>query len=374
MPADTHIQITDDGRVFGYVTHWSRCLLDGSQECWTPPSSPSKYALAHCGDTVAQDGSTVKTANLGGDAGHAPGTNGTTAATRWYQDTSTQLARVRYGEDENGIWFAGALWPDVSDLDIAHLRANGISGDWRWISDEGNYDFIGACMVPIPGLPLYRAASAGDHPNILGSTVVSECSDCDKQVIVTAKTASVSFTTIELSESIGTAFQAILLVEGTPTSDGRLIEQGAATWRTPPLSLMLQTETQGGHDGAVIAGRIDRIWRDGNNIMAAGVLDTGPNGLEAARLIKDGTLTGVSIDGAVLSQDDLTYSEDDGMLIFHRIEIMGATVTPFPAAPDAKIKVASAGDEIMSILADIQSKINVLFSRDEIAELGASFE
>ncbi len=370
MQQDTHIQIDDDGRVFGYVTHWNRCLLDGSKECWQPPSSPSQYALAHCGDTIAEDGSTIKTANIGGGNGHAPGANGARSAVRWYQDTSTQMARVRYGEDEHGIWFAGALWPDVSEEDIARLRASGLSGDWRWISDEGQYDFIGSCMVNVPGLPLYRAASAGDHPNIMGSTVVPECTDC-KPVNISAKTAAVEFQTIELSETVGTAFQAVLLVEGTPTSDGRLIEHGASTWRTPPLSMMLQTQTQGGHDGAVIAGRIDRIWRDGDHVMAAGVLDTSETGIEAARLISDGTLTGVSIDGAISNQDDVTYS-DSGELIIHAIEIMGATITPFPAAPDAKIKVAAATD-MHAELTEIKSLLFQIAHRQELAMLEDGF-
>lgn len=378
MPPDTHCVIEDSGRVFGYVTHWNRCLLDGGTECWKATSSPSQYALAHCGDTLTAEGTLVKTANIGGGSGHAPGTNGATSAARWYQDTSTQLARARYGEDEHGIWFAGALWPDVSAEDIARLRASGLSGDWRWIGDEGHYDFIGSCMVNVPGLPLYRAASAGDHPNIVGRSIEvpatdADCSECDKVTNVSAKTADASFRTIELGEQ-GVAFEAVLLTEGVPTSDGRLIKQGATYWRELPLSLMAQTKTAGGHDGAEIAGRIDHIWRDGDNIMGSGVMDTGAHGKEITRLIGEETLRGISIDGAVENPDDMSYDEELGQIQFEAIQIMGATVTPFPAHSDAQIRLAAASqDEALTILRDIQSKLSLLFSKDELAALAESF-
>ncbi len=512
MQPNTHMQIEDSGRVFGYVTSWGRCLLDGSSDCWTPPKSPTQYALAHCGTTILDDGSEVNTANLGGGAGHAPGHNGATGAARYYQDTTTKLARVCYGEDENGIWFAGALWPDVTDVEIAEMRANGVSGDWRWIGDEGHYDFIGSCCVPVPGLPLYRAASAGDNPTIFGGSaqfsasgstsikplndrqrawdssaadkairkwassdgsgdadkmdwakyrsvhfwydaknpksfgsykllfadvvngspqaiwrgvsavggvlsgsrgganiddvdavkarvgtyyrkfsklfkddsikppweskmsIDDDCQEC-QQINFTAKTAAADFTTIDLA-AMGTAFEAVLLVEGVPTSDGRVIEHNATVWRDPPLSLMSQTVTESGHDGAVLAGRIDRIWRqDQYTIMCSGMLDTGDMGMETARLIQDGMLTGISIDGGA-QPGDVSYDENSGMISFNRIEILGATVTPMQAHGDAKIRVASAGDETDSRLANVERMVEVMFNahtREEMSRLEEMF-
>lgn len=162
IPTDRRITITPEGRVYGYISLWNTCHA-GLPGCVRPPKgSPSDYGYAHQGETETEDGTLIATANIGGGAGHAPIEHG--APPEFYENTSTQLMRVRYGEDENGLWFAGALWPDVNDMDVAKIRASSISGDWRWMSSYretkgGAYDFAGACFVNIPGYPM---ASAGD--------------------------------------------------------------------------------------------------------------------------------------------------------------------------------------------------------------------
>ena len=94
--------------------------------------------------------------------------------------------------------------------------------------------------------------------------------------------------------SIGPTWRAVLCVEGEPTEDGRLLAPGSTTWRDLPLTLLCQTETAPGHDGAEVCGRIDRIWREGMNIMGEGVFDAGEFGFEAARLVSEQTLRGIS--------------------------------------------------------------------------------
>ena len=74
---------------------------------------------------------------------------------------------------------------------------------------------------------------------------------------------------------------------------------------------MCQTETQPGHDGAEVCGRIDRIWRDGSNIMGEGIFDAGEFGLEAARLVTDQVLRGVSVDLAVLEYEIQAAPDSD---------------------------------------------------------------
>lgn len=148
--------------MYGYISLWNTCH-SGLPGCVRPPKgSPSDYGYAHQGETELEDGTLIATANIGGGAGHAPIEHG--APPEFYENTSTQLMRVRYGEDEEGLWFAGALWPDVSELDIARIRASAVSGDWRWMASYrqgkgGVYDFAGACFVNIPGYPM---SSAGD--------------------------------------------------------------------------------------------------------------------------------------------------------------------------------------------------------------------
>lgn len=153
----------------------------------------------------------------------------------------------------------------------------------------------------------------------------------------------------------GAAWNGILAMEGVETGDGRMIERGAVEWRNLPLTLMAQFETPefGGHAGAMVAGRIDSISRDGDSIVGSGVFDTGESGQDAQRMVGDQTMRGVSIDLAV---DEMELREPDGYdgepmdeidLLFEGVmvvlkgTIMGATLCPFPAFEQANVVLAS---------------------------------
>lgn len=166
-----------------------------------------------------------------------------------------------------------------------------------------------------------------------------------------------------IAAAAGQQWRAVLCVEGQPTEDGRLLAPGSITWRQLPLTLMCQTETAPGHDGAEVCGRIDRIWRDGSNIMGEGVFDSGAYGLETARLVGEQVLRGVSVDLAVLEYeirdapdgDDTAMDSGDGLdvpllddgdqLFVVTDGVIGAaTICPFQAIAAATIEVlTSAG-------------------------------
>jgi hypothetical protein len=158
-------------------------------------------------------------------------------------------------------------------------------------------------------------------------------------------------------------FTAVLVVEGVPSGDGRMIQQGALTWRDLPLPFMAMfrnPEGGQGHDGAEIAARIDNIYRDGDKIMAEGEYDVGsPSGLEAMRLRDTGMMRGVSVDLDMVEaeyendlpvdgglEDLLTW--DAGMLIVTSARIMGATQTCFPAFPEAQIIISDAAPDAIA--------------------------
>lgn len=143
----------------------------------------------------------------------------------------------------------------------------------------------------------------------------------------------------------------------TPTSDRRFLVGGEVGFRAFPLPWMLQTVTAWGHQGAVIAGRIDDAKeQDDNSVWAIGVFDNSANGKEAERLARNGMLRGVSVDiGFADVEWEITEIDEDGWPIdwldkFSNIEVMGATQTPFPAFGKAAIKVTSAeeGAEVAS--------------------------
>lgn len=160
IPTDKRITIEPDGRVFGYVALWDTCHV-GLSGCTRPPKgSPTGYEYAHQGETLTASGDLIRTAVIGGGAGHAPQSMKDVA--KFYENSGTQMMRVRYGEDSHGLWMAGALWPDVSEIDVARIRASAVSGDWRWHAawrhtSDGAYDFAGSCLVNIPGFPMPTA-------------------------------------------------------------------------------------------------------------------------------------------------------------------------------------------------------------------------
>lgn len=522
MPKDAGCIVEPNGRVYGYLCHWNAVLMDGGKDRWTAPKSKHSYAFAHTGDTVCEDGTTIKTANLGGDAGHATKGQSIEDIQKFYENTQTQLARVRYGEDENGVWFAGACWPTITDLDIAKMRASARSGHWAVIGDwkdirsgRQGYELVGACMVNIPGLkyaradrcasgvltlnPCHMAASGADHDGAMvalfldqatAQNVAVDYGEAPEQLHVTlayfddaaadredwddihAIVRAVSKKHLPLSGKIagkGVFYQdsggvvhwaspdvpgisalreelvaalnaagfnvrddhgftphitlrydeeagldvdpevqvqditfdkltlavggdmthlqtkkserviermasgtvafamddeekkkddtygaevpvgGILVVEGSPTEDGRLIPEGAAEWRELPLPLYAALENRPGHDAAALVGRIDEIWRSEGNaniINWSGAIVPGLSdgaGQRTVEAIDGKALRGISIDG-IVGPDDW-YIDGNDQEVLQRIVIGGATLTPMPAIAEASVTLLAGQTE-----------------------------
>lgn len=118
----------------------------------------------------------------------------------------------------------------------------------------------------------------------------------------------------------GTPVHGVLAVEGQPTGDSprRQFAPGSLEWAPPPLALKWQPAEAEGHEGAVIVGRIDEIWRDGPLINFRGVMDdNGVNGAEALRLMQNRMLRGVSILADDMEEQDveLVYPTDAMMMM-----------------------------------------------------------
>lgn len=161
--------------------------------------------------------------------------------------------------------------------------------------------------------------------------------------------------------ALGTAFsdteyvlEGVLIVEGVPSGDNRMIAEGALTTRNLPLPIMLQTVNAAGHDGSVIAGSIHEIIRVGEKIMFRGNPDSGANGQEMLRLLSEGTMRGISADidmavvefltedGQPVSIEEVMFEGVYAMEVLVEGRIMGGTVTPFPAFQEAEVKVLRA--------------------------------
>lgn len=147
------------GRVSGLIAPSGVCLIGGAGgECWQipkPRDEAKEYYRAHGGWTRTASGAVVATAVIGGGKGHASEWATTTNAQAFYADTSTQLMRgvYRWSDVAGGLTFVGALWPEVSERQVAGIMASPASIDYRLIREEGDYRLVGSCLVNIPGFP-----------------------------------------------------------------------------------------------------------------------------------------------------------------------------------------------------------------------------
>lgn len=169
-------------------------------------------------------------------------------------------------------------------------------------------------------------------------------------------------------------WEGVLAVEGIVTGDGREFAPNALTWADLPVPLRWNVEDSHGgepHTVAVNVGRIDRIWRDDNKIMGAGVLDlSDDNGRRAYDKIKGEFLRGVSIDADSISDADVEFvwpddanagAEDGGeddlfemlfaqpeKVIFHGGRIRAATLVDIPAFAEAYIALLDEAGAIVA--------------------------
>lgn len=150
--------------------------------------------------------------------------------------------------------------------------------------------------------------------------------------------------------TLDNGWQSEMAFEGVSTGDGRYILPGAIEYRATPLPLMLQTETETGHMGAVLAGAINGTGKLGQIALGTGDYDRSPAGQQAFSIVDARGRFGVSIDVAEaegqphcnthnvnpMDSDDCDY-DCDIEAQFSLIKVMGLTMTPFPAFEDAYI-------------------------------------
>lgn len=108
----------------------------------------------------------------------------------------------------------------------------------------------------------------------------------------------------------GSPVHGVIAVEGEydGSSPKRMFAPGSLEWAPTPFALKWQPAEDEGHDGAVIVGRIDEVWRDGPLINFRGIMDdAGDYGAEAVRLMGLHMLRGASIMADDMEEQDVEY-------------------------------------------------------------------
>jgi 2'-5' RNA ligase len=173
----TPLTISDTGRIFGHIATWGTCHIGIGDACTEAPHSVTDYAYFRTGQIMTDAGPVaVGQISLGG--GHADLKYGVRPAIAHYDSTSSAVADVAVGEDEHGIWFAGALRDDLTPAKVRELRAASLSGDWRGIrmpNGTWGQELVAALAVNVPGFPIPRAAlsiDAGNQTSLVAAAIV----------------------------------------------------------------------------------------------------------------------------------------------------------------------------------------------------------
>jgi len=151
--------------------------------------------------------------------------------------------------------------------------------------------------------------------------------------------------------AIGPAWEGVLALEDEMTGDGRIFAPGAVRWETLPIPLRWTRHDVGEHQGAVVVGRIDEVYRDGNRIMGRGVFDDwSEDAAEAAHLVEAEMSPGISVD-----MDDVSFEirmDDDqwpdGVMVTTDARLRAATLVATPAFADARIRLVAGTDRMGS--------------------------
>lgn len=342
--------VTDDGHVFGYLALFNARLIGSGSRHKKPPRSRSGYAYANAYSVKCSDGSVVRTGVLAGDGGHrfAQGFKPTQEA---YANVEKRVANVVYGEDEHGVWFSGALCPNVDESMAQTIRSSGVSGHWERPAQGKPQELLGAVLVNIPGF-----AQAADHRIVAsasltptgGVTLTPQVGEAPHAHTITPAAPAASDAGVRIDHSrvlaagnrIVAAASRLLPISGTlaalgsPTVDGRQVNN--VVWGELPLPLWaLNEQGEWGHCGARMVGRIDNIFLEGALVKFTGVVEEGLPGGEDVPLIADLGVLGISMDGKPSDDFDVVYEYDeDGWptkVIFEQYEIHGGTLTSQPA-------------------------------------------
>jgi len=173
LSAKTALTVEPNGRVYGHLAAWNECHRDvGMKSCVLAPHSMKDYEPFHLGTVFTAEGDTVRVGKIVMDTRHAGINLGYRAAAIHYDDTGDEVAVVRAGEDEFGVWVAGAVVPEADERKVAKLRRSPLSGDWRAV--DGNLELTAALAVNVPAFPVYSMDGDDRLALVAAGTVIFE--------------------------------------------------------------------------------------------------------------------------------------------------------------------------------------------------------
>lgn len=200
LSVPTAITIDASGRVYGHAAQWGTCHVGVSDTCVQPPRETG-HPYFMTGELITADDETVAVGQLTVGTGHAPLHLGAVPASEHYDNTGVAVADVAVGNDEHGIWVAGAVRATADSSRVHELRASGqVSGDWRRIG--GQLRLVGLLAVNVPGFPVPRmrarvasglqvALTAAGRPSVARGPIIESVEQKNRRARVAALAARV---------------------------------------------------------------------------------------------------------------------------------------------------------------------------------------
>jgi hypothetical protein len=153
---------TPTGQVWGYVARWGVPHAAIRRRVYPPRLGAAGYRTFLSGSVLTAEGTEVATGPLSFGGGHCMDLRaGVQAALAHYDNASTAYADVTIGEDEVGIWYAGAMRPSLSREEIETFGRHPLSGDWRGDPGDVRERLCAVLSVNTAGFPMARADSSG---------------------------------------------------------------------------------------------------------------------------------------------------------------------------------------------------------------------
>lgn len=156
----TRLTVTDEGRVYGHLAPWGECHIGIQGRCQEVPKSASNYGWFQLGTMSCAEGCKIPIGSITMDTGHADRHLSARPAAAHYDNTGSVIADIAVGEDDHGVWVAGAVRSTATPEQIKAFEASRLSGDWR--SVNGKLDLIAILAVNTGGFPVWEEAVAAD--------------------------------------------------------------------------------------------------------------------------------------------------------------------------------------------------------------------
>lgn len=185
------VRVTPEGQITGHIGPTGTCHIGIAGKCETIPSSATGYRYFHRSTALTAEGEKIRCGWLTMNTGHESTKLDTTAATAiaHYDNTGTQVAKVRIVDTPQGPWMCGAVAPGLDEQTLWKLQGPDVSGDWRDI--DGHHRELVACLaVPLPGfMPRPEALVASGR--IVAQIGALPCDDCGPSPLVESLAAAV---------------------------------------------------------------------------------------------------------------------------------------------------------------------------------------